>query len=147
RESFERRRCLIPADGFYEWRRNDRSKQAFHFGMKDGSLFAFAGIWDRSKAAGQPAIESCAILTSKANELLKDVHDRMPVILAKESYDAWLCAPASNFRSLMQLLVPFNSELMRRWPVGPAVNDPRNESSQCLEEVAEFITGQTALFD
>ena len=93
KESSERRRCLIPADGFYEWRRSPNTKQPFHFGMKDDSLFAFAGIWDRWTSTEGQIIESCAILTTTPNELLKDVHDRMPVILHPNHYHAWLTAP------------------------------------------------------
>src|SRR5207248_972265 len=86
KESFERRRCLIPADGFYEWTRSGRSKQPFHFGMRDDALFAFAGIWDSWKSREGLVIQSCAILTTAPNELLSDVHDRMPVILSPENY-------------------------------------------------------------
>lgn len=96
KENFERRRCLIPADGFYEWRRSGRSKQPFHFGMKDDSLFAFAGIWDRWRTPQGQLIESCAILTTAPNELLRDVHDRMPVILRPETYHVWLSNTASD---------------------------------------------------
>jgi putative SOS response-associated peptidase YedK len=94
KESAERRPCLIPADGFYEWRRRADTKQPFHFGMKDDSLFAFAGIWDRWKPATGPIVESCAILTTSPNELLRDVHDRMPVILRSEQYSLWLTPSA-----------------------------------------------------
>src|SRR5579864_5033837 len=81
KESFERRRCLIPADGFYEWRRRVNTSQPFHFALKDDSLFAFAGIWDRWSDPGGTVVESCAILTTTPNQLLRDVHDRMPAIL------------------------------------------------------------------
>src|SRR5947209_3785240 len=109
KESFERRRCLIPADGFYEWKRSGKSKQPFHFGMTDDSLFAFAGIWDRWRSPQGPTVESCAILTTGANELLRDVHDRMPVILKPEKYQEWLEAPVSDCRRLLHLLITFEA--------------------------------------
>ena len=107
RDAFTSRRCLIPADGFFEWRRNSREKQPFHFGMHDDSLFAFAGLWDRWIDSAGAAIESCSILTTTANSVLASIHDRMPVILPKEKYDLWLdpdfkdvkeLAPSGAFR-------------------------------------------------
>src|SRR5437764_4200437 len=94
KETFERRRCLIPADGFYEWKRSGKSKQPFHFGLKDDSLFAFAGIWDRWKSPQGPILESCAILTTAGNELLRDVHHRTPTILRGDKSPN--CLPASD---------------------------------------------------
>lgn len=146
RESVELRRCLIPADGFYEWRRSGTTKQPFHFGMKDGSLFAFAGIWDRWKPAQGPFIESCAILTTTPNELLSDVHDRMPMIMRPQHYDAWLTAPASEVQRHAELLQPFEARLMTRYPVSSLVNDPENDTPDCLIEAPEFLSAQAALF-
>jgi putative SOS response-associated peptidase YedK len=88
RDSFARRRCLIPATGFYEWKKSGTDKRPFHFGMKDGSLFAFAGLWSTWTSPAGTTVESCAILTPTANDLLKGMHDRMPVILPR--------APMSN---------------------------------------------------
>src|SRR5271157_236442 len=90
REAFKSRRCLIPADSFYEWKRAGKTKQPFSFGLVDGSLFAFAGLWDRWKDASGQVVGSCSILTTTPNTLLADVHDRMPVILRAEDYDQWL---------------------------------------------------------
>ena len=90
RESFESRRCLIPANKFFEWSRTERAKQPFHFGMGDDSLFAFVGLWDRWRDPSGQVVESCSILTTTPNALLADVHDRMPVILSPEHYDWWL---------------------------------------------------------
>jgi putative SOS response-associated peptidase YedK len=146
RESFERRRCLIPADGFYEWVRSGKLKQPFHFGMKDGSLFAFAGIWDRWKPPTGPLVESCAILTTSPNELLRDVHDRMPVILRPEHYSMWLNAPTSASGRLADILLPYDAGAMRRFPVSECVNDPANETPDCLIETAELIPAQHTLF-
>jgi len=146
KESFERRRCLIPADGFYEWKHNGRSKQPFHFGMKDDSLFAFAGIWDRWKSRQGAIVESCAILTTTPNELLRDVHDRMPVILRPEKYHEWLGASASECGRLRHVLTPFEAAGMKRFPVSSSVNDVENDTSGCIQEVPEFISAQAALF-
>jgi putative SOS response-associated peptidase YedK len=146
KENFERRRCLIPADGFYEWKRSGRSKQPFHFGMQDDSLFAFAGIWDRWKPPQGPIVETCAILTTTPNELLRDVHDRMPVILEPKKYREWLDAPASDCGRLKHLLIPFEAAMMKRFPVGWSVNDVQNDTPECSREVHEFISAQTTLF-
>ena len=146
KENFERRRCLIPADGFYEWKRDGRSKQPFHFGMKDDSLFAFAGIWDRWRSPQGQAIESCAILTTVPNELLRDVHDRMPLILRPENYGEWLVAPASDCGGLRDLLQPFDAAMMKRFPVSSAVNDPQIDTPECIEKVPEFTSPQPSLF-
>src|SRR5271165_1933821 len=86
RDALKSRRCLVPADGFYEWRKSSESKQPFHFGMKDDSMLAFAGIWDRWKSPTGQLLESCSILTTVPNELLSDVHDRMPEILPPLHY-------------------------------------------------------------
>ena len=146
KESFERRRCLIPADGFYEWKRSGTSKQPFHFGMKDDSLFAFAGIWDRWRTPRGRAIESCAILTTGPNALLCDVHDRMPVILRPENYQDWLLAPNSERERLNGLLQPFDAAMMKRFSVNCSVNDVQNDTPECIQEVPEFTSAQAALF-
>lgn len=135
REAFRSRRCLIPADGFYEWKKAGKQRYPFHFGMKDNSLFAFAGVWDRWKSPGGAMLQSCSILTTAPNELLEDVHDRMPVILPRCHYEAWLIAPAAEAERLAELLVPFDAGLMSRYPVGPLVNKPENETPECALEV------------
>lgn len=94
-ESFEKRRCLIPADGFYEWKRSGKWKQPYYFQLRDEAPFAFAGIWDEWRG-DQTTIKSCAIITSIANELLAPIHDRMPVILHPECYEAWLTGNAKR---------------------------------------------------
>jgi putative SOS response-associated peptidase YedK len=135
RDSFRARRCLIPADGFYEWKKSGKQRQPFHFGMKDDSLFAFAGVWDRWKSPAGQVLESCSILTTAPNELLEDVHDRMPVILPRRHYQAWLTAPATEAERLTELLVPFDASLMRRYAVSALVNKAQNEMPECSVEV------------
>ncbi|MCU1309796.1 MAG: hypothetical protein JWO20_921 [Candidatus Angelobacter sp.] len=136
RTAFKKRRCLIPADGFYEWKRdgNSKAKQPFHFGMKDDSLFAFAGIWEQWKSSdGEAAVmETCAILTTTPNELVADVHDRMPVILPTSQFGLWLTAEAERAAELQDLLlVPYPAEEMKRYPVSSAVNSPKNDVAAC----------------
>jgi putative SOS response-associated peptidase YedK len=137
RDSFRTRRCLIPADGFYEWKKSGKQRQPFHFGMKDNSLFAFAGVWDRWKAPAGPMLQSCSILTTAPNELLDGVHDRMPVILPRRHYETWLTAPAAEVERLAELLVPFDAGLMSRYPVSSLVNKPENDTPECALEVPE----------
>jgi putative SOS response-associated peptidase YedK len=146
KESFERRRCLIPADGFYEWRRMVNTKQPFHFGLKDDSLFAFAGIWDRWMAPAGQVIESCAILTTTSNQLLRDVHDRMPAMLNEQDYEEWLATPPTESHRLINLLVPCDADLMKRYPVSSLVNYPQNDIPACALEVPEFVSAQATLF-
>jgi putative SOS response-associated peptidase YedK len=133
-ESFERRRCLIPADGFYEWQRHGRSKQPYFFQMKDEAPFAFAGIWDKWQGSGL-SITSCAIITTTANELLATIHDRMPVILDPDAQARWLRRDALP-AELTEMLVPFPAARMKSFPVSSRVNGPKADDSQLIEEVA-----------
>jgi putative SOS response-associated peptidase YedK len=135
REAFHSRRCLIPADGFYEWKRAGKEKLPFCFTLADEAVFAFAGIWERWKAPEGPWIESCSILTTKPNELVKDVHDRMPVILAPETYDMWLDPGFTKTVELQPLLKPFPTEAMRRYRVSQRVNRVTNDDAECATEI------------
>lgn len=141
-DSFLRRRCLIPADGFYEWKRRGKLKQPFFFQMKDESLFAFAGIWDKWQS-GDASITSCAIITTTPNELLAEIHDRMPVILTAEAYDQWLRETADP-RELQALLAPYPAGAMKSFPVSTRVNSALVDDAQLVEEIElqpEMITG------
>jgi putative SOS response-associated peptidase YedK len=139
-DSFRVRRCLIPADGFYEWKRSGRSKRPFYFQMEDESPFAFAGIWDRWKNRPQ-SIVSCAIITTHPNELVEELHDRMPAILLPEFYEAWLDLNTDRAK-LQQLLTPVPASKMKVYPVSSAVNSPDNEGVNLVEQV-EFESGAT----
>jgi putative SOS response-associated peptidase YedK len=132
RDCFRARRCLIPADGFYEWSKLQREKRPFHLGMNDDSLFAFAGLWDSWKSADRTPVDTCTILTTTPNSLIADLHNRMPVILPREHYEAWLAAPPSEIASLVNLLLPFDASLMKRYEVASFVNNPRNDSIECV---------------
>ncbi len=146
REAFQNRRCLVPADGFYEWKRTGRSKQPIHIGMKDDSLFAFAGIWDRWKDASGNLFETCSILTTTPNSLLAEVHDRMPVILKPENYELWLDPEFKDLDTLSAMLKPFDPALMKCYPVSTLINSPANESPECATEAQAVESSVGRLF-
>jgi putative SOS response-associated peptidase YedK len=134
RSAFKQRRCLIPASGFYEWRKDGKRKQPFFICPRDGVLFSFAGLWERWHDPAGEEIESCAILTTTANELMQEIHERMPVILDPSAEEQSL-----DLRStpdvLGALLVPFVADQMEAFLVSPWVSDPKHEGPRCLERV------------
>ena len=130
RESFERRRCLVPADGYFEWKAAGGYKQPYHIRLRSRGLFLMAGVWDCWKRAGTE-LQSCAIATTSANELTSDIHDRMPVVLATDAARAWL-DPATDRARLSGMLQPFASELMEIEAVSPLVNSVSNDGPECL---------------
>lgn len=138
REAFARRRCLVPADGFYEWSRRGDRKRPFYFQMKDGELFAIAGLWERWEGEGGP-LETCTLLTTEANELLAPYHDRMPVIVRPEDYDLWLDVGVKG-AGLLNLLRPYPHEEMGAYAVSPLVNNPSNNDPRCVESIADGPT-------
>jgi putative SOS response-associated peptidase YedK len=131
RAAYKRRRCLIPATGFYEWKKAE--KQPFHIHRKDDGLFCFAGLWERWEKGDQP-IDSCTILTTDANNLLQPIHDRMPVIMPRELADLWL-DPDVEPGALAKLLQPYPGEDLQADPVSALVNNPRNESPECVTPI------------
>lgn len=134
RDSFRKRRCLIPADGFYEWKATGpKTKQPYHISFADGRPFAFAGLWDHWEQ-GETAIDSCTIITTAANEQMRTLHERMPVILQPEDYDRWLDPEQKNAAALEALLVPFEPEPLTIRPVSTLVNSPRNDAPECLTD-------------
>ena len=133
REPFKSQRCLIPADGFYEWQRNGKTKQPYCFEVNDGELFAFAGLWDRWRDPQGNVVESCTIITTTPNSLLTDVHDRMPAILNPDNYDLWLDPAFGNIASVSEMLKPFDVALMRRYPVSTRVNHVLNDDADCAK--------------
>jgi putative SOS response-associated peptidase YedK len=132
-DSLRLRRCLIPADGFYEWAQlPGRRKQPYCFRVRDDKPFAFAGLWDVWKdPAGRPLPTFC-ILTTAANELVRPVHGRMPVIVPERHLDLWLARGVQEPADLAPVLRPYPADLMHALPVGPTVNDPRNDGPECL---------------
>ncbi|OPX87626.1 SOS response-associated peptidase [Pelotomaculum sp. PtaB.Bin117] len=130
RDAFMRRRCLVPADGFFEWRREGGKKAPMYITLPGKSLFAFAGIWDCWKAPDGKIINSCSIITTAANALMRDIHDRMPVILAGESeYKAWLKAERVRARELLR---PYKG-ILTAYNVSTIVNSPGMNSPLCIE--------------
>jgi putative SOS response-associated peptidase YedK len=147
RDAFATRRCLVPADGFFEWKRLGSARQPFRICRPDGRPFAFAGLWQPApEAPGEPG-GACAILTTEPNELVRGIHDRMPVILAPHQFELWL-APGAPRTALAQLLRPAPPGELTAFPVSPRVNRTRNDDPGCLEPASE-VTGdpQGRLFD
>ena len=130
-EALKKRRCLVPADGFYEWQKTGKVKQPFCIAMADDGLFAFAGLWDRWKNAEGKTIETCSILTTTPNRLLEGIHDRMPVILRPEDYELWLDPGEQRVETVAELLKPFDSTRMKRYPVSTRVNNVTNDDAEC----------------
>ncbi len=146
REPLQKRRCLIPADGFYEWLRSGKHKQPFCFEVRDGAVFALAGLWDRWTGLDGHAVSTCTILTTTPNELLADVHDQMPVILAPEHYGRWIDPSMQDVASAVGLLKAFDSNLMRRYPVSTRVNLVANDDPECSAPV-DLPAATPTLFD
>lgn len=143
-ESFEKRRCLIPADGFYEWERHGKIAQPYYFQMENEEPFVFAGVWDQWRS-GDRLITSCAIITTTANELLATIHNRMPVILGRELHELWL---DENTRSadLKDLLVPFDAKQMKSHAVSYDVNNVKIDHADVLRPVTPNIGVNLSLF-
>ena len=137
REALASRRCLIPADGFYEWQRNGKTKQPYCLEVGDGELFALAGLWDRWTNPQREMIESCTIMTTTPNSLLSDIHDRMPVILGPDKFDLWLDPAFTNTACLLEILRPFDPALMRRYPVSTRVNRVVNDDADCAKPLEQ----------
>jgi putative SOS response-associated peptidase YedK len=139
------RRCLVPADGFYEWSRTGKSKQPYCFEVNEGELFAFAGIWDRWKGPSGNAVETCSILTTTPNGATSPVHDRMPVILDPDGYDLWLDPGMRDASVASELLRPCDARLMRWYPVSTRINHVANDDKECSAPV-ELSQIQDRLF-
>ena len=135
RKAFARQRCLVLADGFYEWKREGKSKQPYYIHFRDNRPFAFAGLWERWDKGNEAPLESCALITTGPNELMKPIHDRMPVILDPQHYPLWLDSDEHDRAALLPLLQPFSEEDMEAYPVSTLVNNPRSNSPQCVEPV------------
>ncbi len=147
RAPFKRRRCLVIADGFYEWQRSDNlnnlkggqksgQKQPYYIQLKTRSLFGFAGLWDAWECGDGSYLETCTILTTEPNELMQPIHNRMPVIVHPEDYDLWLDPSVPQRDRLQPLLRPYEADAMQIYPVSKTVNSPRNETPACVEPLA-----------
>jgi putative SOS response-associated peptidase YedK len=131
RKAFTQQRCLVLADGFYEWKREGKSKQPYYIRFKDHRPFAFAGIWERWERQ-DPAIESCSLITIGPNAVMEPIHHRMPVILATTQYAEWLDASLQETERLNTLLRPFPPAEMEAYPVSLMVNNPSNDQPECV---------------
>jgi putative SOS response-associated peptidase YedK len=138
-EALKFRRCLVPADGFYEWRKTGKVKEPYCFEINDGQLFAFAGIWERwNDPSGKP-LETCSILTTTPNGVTSAVHDRMPVILNPDNYDLWLDPGLKDAALVSDLLRPCDARLMRCYPVSSRVNSVINDDEECSRQVQHSV--------
>ena len=135
RTAMRQRRCIIPADGFYEWQAQAGGKQPFHIRLADQRPFGLAGLWERWKNPEGEWIQTCTILTTSANSLMQQLHDRMPVILPPERYELWLDPTLQDTAPLQELLVPYPAEEMVAVPVSKAVNKVGNEGPALLQSV------------
>jgi putative SOS response-associated peptidase YedK len=135
RSAFRARRCLIVADGFYEWQKVGGRKQPYFIRFRDGRPFGFAGLWERWHREGEEAVESCTIVTTEANELLAPIHDRMPVIVEPEQFALWLDPSVSDINRVAGLLRPFSAGAMEAYPVSFLVNNPANDAPACRERL------------
>jgi putative SOS response-associated peptidase YedK len=137
RAAFRRRRCLVVADGFYEWQKQNGTKQPFFIHLRDGHPFALAGLWEHWEGPGGDVIESCTLLTTQPNELLKALHNRMPVILHPQDYDLWLDPQVQQADPLRPLLQPYPPDHMDAYPVSRWVNSPGNDDPRCIEPLPQ----------
>ncbi len=139
REAYARRRCIVPVDGFFEWKaiKGQKVKQPYAIGMNDGSAFGLGGVWENWKdpASGE-WLRTFAVITTDANELLAEIHDRMPLILAPEDYARWL----SDDPDPRELLRPFPSAPIRMWPISTRVNKPENDDPSIIEPILVSVT-------
>jgi putative SOS response-associated peptidase YedK len=137
RNAFRHRRCLIPADGFYEWQviSGSKTKQPWFIVSRDREPMAFAGLWERWRSPEGEELESCSIIVTNANELMRPIHERMPVILAPDDWDAWLEPDVKDAQALQSLLKPYPAEEMMAWPVSTKVNNPRSDAAEYVEPV------------
>jgi len=138
RSALRRRRCLVLADGFYEWQKTGSRKQPYFIRMRDDRPFAFAGLWELWEGAQHSAIESCTLLTTGANEVVRPIHDRMPLIFPPEAYDRWLDPQSQRSQDLAPLLRPYPAEPMEAYAVSTLVNSPAHEDPRCIEPVADL---------
>lgn len=145
RDALKFRRCIIPADGFYEWQKIGKAKQPYCFEVNGGELFAFAGLWERWNDPEGKIVETCSILTTTPNAVTASVHDRMPAILEPENYDLWLDPGMRDARAASDMLKPYAARLMRSYPVSARINHAANDDEACSTPV-ELSQYQQPLF-
>jgi putative SOS response-associated peptidase YedK len=141
RAAFKKRRCLIAADGFFEWEKRGKEKIPHHFRLHGGVSYAFAGLWETWHGEGSP-VESCTVLTCAPNEIVQPYHDRMPVILPAEGYERWL-NPTSDPADLQALLGPYPADRMESFVVDQVVNNARNDVPECVQPVEAAVSSRS----
>ena len=132
RRALQKRRCLILADGFYEWRKEGKKKTPLFISLASREPFAFAGLWETWRPSDDETIHSCTIITTTPNALMESIHNRMPVILAREAETTWLDRTVTEPEKLLPLLVPYPNTLMDAYEVALTVNSPKNDSPACI---------------
>lgn len=139
RKPFERKRCLIPADSFYDWKGTGKHKQPMRIMLRSKELFSMAGLYDTWISPEGVRISTCTIITTESNEMMKEIHDRMPVILPREQEAAWLDRGTKDVEQLRPLLQPYPSELMMAYPVSSRVGNVRNDDELCIEPLSLLL--------
>jgi putative SOS response-associated peptidase YedK len=134
RVAFKNRRCLVPATGFFEWKRNPQ-KTPFNIGLKNGEPFCFAGLWDQWVSGDDEIIQSFTIITTSPNKLMENIHNRMPVILHREDEQRWITSHPDI--TLVELLKPYPAEMMEAWPVSNLVNSPKNDVPEIMDRLKD----------
>lgn len=133
RSAMKRRRCLVPADGYYEWQVIGKAKQPYHIRLRGGKPFAFAGLWECWRTPGGKSVETCSFLTTEANQFISRIHDRMPVIISPDNFDRWLDVDAFDVEEIKPLLTGYTGDDMEMLAVSTYVNNARHEGEECLE--------------
>ena len=136
KHSFLKKRCLIPATGFYEWKKSNDGKTPMHIRMDTSQVFAFAGIYSQWKSPSDSIILSCSIITTTPNHLMKPIHNRMPVILKPEDESIWLDSELDDTRTLQELLKPYTDKSLEAFEVSTYVNNPRNDGPMCVRPIS-----------
>lgn len=136
KRALKSRRCLIPADGFYEWKKDGKAKQPMHIRRKDDELFAFAGLWEEWKAPDGARLHTCTIITTEPNELMAEIHNRMPVILPRSAESLWLDPSLDDPVQLTALLKPYDARELTAYPVSTSVNSPAHEGNELIAPIS-----------
>lgn len=139
RTAFRRRRCLVVADSFYEWKRDGRKRTPMRISLESGELFGFAGLWESWKSPVGRRILSCTIVTTEANDFIAPIHDRMPVILSQDAEPMWLDPDVQDTDALSKLLTPYPSDLMSAYEVSSVVNSAANDVPECIAPVGRLL--------
>lgn len=139
RKPFERKRCLIPADSFYDWKGTGKHKQPMRIMLRSKEMFSMAGLYDTWTSPEGVRISTCTVITTESNEMMRDIHERMPVILPREKEAVWLDRSMKNVDQLRPLLRPYPSELMMAYPVSSRVGNVRNDDEQCIEPISLLL--------